>query len=399
MQLIMRALIVTKIFPNRLEPASAPFNLQQFRALSRLCELEILATIPWFPGARALSRWSAAGRLVGVPKLDEIEGLRVRHPRFAFVPKLGHGVAGPLYAASLAREALGYRGRVDLVLGCWAYPDGFAALRLADWLGVPALMKLHGSDMNVVARLSGPRRRLQWALTRVARVVAVSRPLAEAAAALGAPRDRIDVVPNGVDREVFRPGDRADARRALGLPLDGSLVLYVGHVTAQKGAADLLEAFGRLARRRGNVHLALVGDGAELDACRARARQLGPRVHCVGAQPHARIPTWLAACDVLCLPSWNEGMPNVVLEAMASGRAVVASRVGAIPEVVTGPPHALVPPRDPRSLAAALETTLATRYEPCKVAAALSYPDWAGSARLLHQSMLSALTSRASEAA
>jgi teichuronic acid biosynthesis glycosyltransferase TuaC len=395
----MRALIVTKIFPNRVEPASSPFNLQQFRALSRLCELEILATIPWFPGARALSRWSAAGRLLDVPKHDEIAGLRVRHPRFAFVPKLGHGVAGPLYAASLAGTALGYRGRVDVVLGCWAYPDGFAAVRLAEWLGVPALIKLHGSDMNVVARLSGPRRRLQWALPRVARVVAVSRPLAEAAAALGAPRDRIDVVPNGVDREVFRPSDRAEARRALGLPLEAPLVLYVGHVTAPKGAGDLLEAFELLAGRMSSAHLVLVGDGAELEAYRARARRLGSRVRFVGAEPHERIPTWLAACDVLCLPSWNEGMPNVVLEALASGRAVVASRVGAVSEVVTGPPHALVPPRDPAALARALEATLATPYEPSRIAADLSYPDWAGSARLLHESMLQALTGRASEAA
>ncbi|HKY40931.1 MAG TPA: glycosyltransferase family 4 protein [Polyangiaceae bacterium] len=395
----MRALIVTKIFPNRVEPASSPFNLQQFRALSRLCELEILATIPWFPGAGALSRWSAAGRLVSVPKRDEIAGLRVRHPRFAFIPKLGHGVTGPLYAASLATTALCYRGRVDVVLGCWAYPDGFAAVLLAEWLGVPAVIKLHGSDMNVVARLSGPRRRLQWALRRVARVVAVSRPLAEAAAALGAPRDRIDIVPNGVDREAFQPRDRAEARRALGLPLDVPLVLYVGHVTAQKGAVDLIEAFKLAAERLGGAELVLVGDGDELQACRLRARQVGLCAYFAGAQPHERIPTWLAACDVLCLPSWSEGMPNVVLEALASGRAVVASRVGAIPELLTGPPHALVPPRDPSALARALENTLATRYEPSEIASALDRPDWAGSARLLHESLLAALTSRASEAA
>ena len=395
----MRVLIVTKIFPNRLEPASSPFNLQQFAALSQLCELEILATIPWFPGARAFQRWSSAGRLVGVPKQDQISGLRVQHPRFAFLPKVGHAVAGPLYAASLAKSVLRYQGRVDVVLGCWAYPDGFAAVLLAEWLGVPAVIKLHGSDMNVVARLGGPRRRLAWALPRAARVVAVSRALADAALELGVDRNRIDVVPNGVDRTAFRPRDRAAARLELGLPLEAPLVLYVGHLTVEKGVVDLIDAFALGAERLRRAHLVLVGDGAGLEASRARARSLGLRVHFIGAEPHARIPSWLAACDALCLPSWNEGTPNVVLEALASGRAVVASRVGGIPELLTGEPHCLVAPRDPIGLAQALEHTLGCDYDPNSVSAAFERPDWAGSARLLHDSLLSALASRASEAA
>jgi len=82
----MRVLIVTKIFPNSVEPLSSPFNRQQFAALARLCDVELLATIPWFPGASLLGRWSAAGRLHGVPSQEQIDGLRVRHPRFAFLP-------------------------------------------------------------------------------------------------------------------------------------------------------------------------------------------------------------------------------------------------------------------------------------------------------------------------
>ncbi len=395
----MRVLIVTKIFPNSVEPASSPFNLRQFSALSRLCEIEILATIPWFPGASAFQRWSSAGRLVQVPKQEHIAGLAVQHPRFAFLPKLGHAVAGPLYAASLAATTVRYRGRVDVVLGSWAYPDGFAAVVLAELLGVPAVIKLHGSDMNVVARWPGPRRCLEWALPRAARVVAVSRPLGEAAAELGVSRDRIDIVPNGVDRELFRPRDRAEARRALGLSVDVPLVLYVGHVTAEKGAADLIRGFELAGERLRGARLVLVGDGAGLDSCRQQAQELGDQVSFVGAEPHERIATWLAACDLLALPSWNEGMPNVVLEALASGRAVVASRVGGIPDVVAGKPHVLVPPRDPQALARALETTLAAPYDPLAIAAAFTRPDWDGSARLLHQSLLTALTGLASEAA
>src|SRR3954467_3874591 len=98
----MKVLIITKIFPNSVEPLSSPFNRQQFSALSRLCEVEILGTIPWFPGASAFGRWSTAGRLSRVPAEERVDGLRVRHPRVAFLPKVGHAIAGPLYAASLA---------------------------------------------------------------------------------------------------------------------------------------------------------------------------------------------------------------------------------------------------------------------------------------------------------
>lgn len=395
----MRALIVTKIFPSSVEPLSSPFNRKQFAALGRLCDVEVLATIPWFPGAAAFQRWSAAGRLLDVPSEEQIDGLRVRHPRVAYLPRVGHAVAGPLYAASLAGLAMSYRGRVDVVLGAWAYPDGFAAVALAELLGVPAVVKLHGSDMNVVASWPGPRRQLAWALPRAARVVAVSKPLAQSAIELGVAPDRIDIVPNGVDRELFKPRDRAEARRRLGLDVEKPLVLYVGHVTQAKGAFDLVRAFAAGGEHLRAAQLVMVGDGAEHAACERLARELGVSASFVGAQAHELVPGWLDACDLLALPSWNEGMPNVVLEALASGRRVVATRVGGIPDVVTSELGELVPPRDVPALAQALERALAQPYDPAAISAGLARPDWAGSARLLYQSLLDALAERAREAA
>lgn len=396
----MRVLIVTKIFPNSAEPLSSPFNRQQFVALSRYCNVEVLATIPWFPGAGAFRRWSSAANLSSVPSSESIDGLEVRHPRVMYIPKVGHAVSGPMYAASLAATTMQYRGRVDVVLGSWAYPDGFAAVLVADLLGVPAVIKLHGSDMNVVARWPGPRRCLKWALPRAERVVAVSGPLREAALALGVSPERIDIVPNGVDRQSFHPRDRLEARRALGLPLEGPMVLYVGHVTEAKGAFDLVRAFASIPKAENPARLVIVGDGSGLEACRDLARERGGEtISFVGAQPYEQIPTWLAACDLLALPSWNEGMPNVVLEALASGRRVVASRVGGIPEVVTEELGILVPPRDVPALAQALQTALATSYDPLTISANLERPDWDGSARLLHESLLSAVVGRATREA
>ena len=379
----VRVLIVTKIFPNAAEPLSAPFNRQQFGALARHCEIvDVLATIPAFPGAGLLARWSSAGRLTAVPDREVIDGLSVRHPRTLFVPRLGHGTWGPLYVASLAPLLPRYRGKVDVVLASWAYPDGFAGVIAARLLGVPAVVKLHGSDINVNAKLPGPRRQLAWALPRAARVVAVSNPLADEVAALGVPRERIALVRNGVDAELFRPRDRGEARRALGLPEGVPIALYVGNLKATKGVLDLIAAWKLVAAARPDARLVIVGGGDEQAAVAAAAGDA--RVIAAGPRPLPEIPTYLAACDVLTLPSWAEGTPNVVLEALASGRRVVGSAVGGIPDLLDDPLLGeLVPAKSPPELAAALVRALGTPYDADAVAARGARGGWDASAQAL----------------
>lgn len=386
----MKALIVTKIFPNGVEPFSAPFNRQQFAELRRFCDVEVLATIPWFPFAERFAKWSAAGKLTQVPSEEIIDGLRVHHPRTFFLPRLARSLAGPLYTASLARQLLAYRGKVDVVLGSWAYPDGYAAIQLGQLLGVPAVVKLHGSDINVVARMPGPQRRLRAALPRAARIVAVSRQLGEQAVELGAPADRVDVIPNGVNTELFHPRARSAARRELGLPADQRVVLYVGRLEQEKGVLDLLAAFEKLAAQS-ELALILLGDGKARAQCDAAAARAGARIRVLGARPLREVPAWLAACDVLTLPSWNEGMPNVVLEALASGRRVVATRVGAVPDLISSELLGeVVEKQMPDALAAALLRAGQRQYDPVQVTRAAGVRSWRQSAEELHESLLRA---------
>jgi teichuronic acid biosynthesis glycosyltransferase TuaC len=366
----LRVLVVTRLFPNAVDPLAAAFNRQQFQELSRLCSVEVLAVIPWFPGARLFSRWSAAGRLGDVPARERIGGLEVHHPRVFYVPRIGHGMAPALYAASLLPWISARRGKFDVVLGSWAFPDGAASVTLAELLNVPAVVKLHGSDLNVLAELPPVRRRLAEALPRAARIVAVSRGLADKARLLGVPADRISIVPNGVDRQLFQPQDRAAARRALGLAEDRPLLLYVGRLERAKGTQDLLAAFHRLNAGQPRAVLAMVGEGADGERCRQEARAQPGRLLVPGALALPEVARWMAACDLLVLPSWNEGTPNVILEALACGRRVVATRVGGIPDVITTPALGeLVEARDPAGLAEALARNL-TPYDPAAVAAA-----------------------------
>jgi glycosyltransferase involved in cell wall biosynthesis len=390
----MRVLVVTQQFPNSSAPLDSPFNRQQFAALAKRCQVDVLASIPWFPGARLFARWSAAGRLVGVPREERIDGLRVGHPRYVHLPRFGRSLAGALYAASLAAEALRRRGRYDVLLSSFAFPDGVGAVALARLLGVPAVIKVSGSDMNVLAKMPPVARNLRWALPRARRVIAVSRPLGDAVESFGVPRERIDIVYNGVDTELFRPRDRAAARTELGHGADTRRwLLYVGRLEEAKGVLDLLEAFSLLAGRRPDVRLVIVGDGSARAACaRAVAGGLEDRVLLAGPRPLEEIPRWMAASDSLVLPSWAEGTPNVVLEALACGRRVVATAVGGTPDLITGPELGeLVPPRNPPFLADALARAADTPYRPEVVARAGARGGWDESARRLEGSLRAAL--------
>ena len=382
----MRVLAITKIFPNAAEPLSAPFNRQQFAELAKHCELDVMATIPWYPGAGLLARWSTAGKLARVPRKETIDGIAVTHPRTLFVPRLAHATWGPLYAASIAPLVAPRRGKVDVVLGSWAYPDGFAAVIAAKLLGVPCVVKLHGSDINLIAKEPGPRRMLEWALPRAQRVVAVSKALAAEVVELGVDPDKVRVVMNGVDSSLFKPRDRATARAELGLG-SGPLAVYVGNLKPEKGVIELNRAWPAVANQIPDATLAVIGGGP-------LASEIGgERMKLVGPEPHERVNLWMAAADILVLPSHVEGTPNVVLEALASGRRVVASRVGGVPDLITSDVlGALVPAKDPDALAAAIAKALGEPYDPSEVARLGARGGWAASAQALHAVLADAMT-------
>ncbi|WP_437938156.1 glycosyltransferase family 4 protein [Sorangium sp. So ce341] len=391
----LRVLLITKVFPNAMRPEDAPFNRHQFAALSRYCDVEVLATIPWFPGAARFSKWPIA---TGAPREEVIDGMPVRHPRFLYVPRVAQGLNGALYAGSLVPEVALRCHTPDVIVGAFAYPDGCAAVCLGRLLRIPTVIKVHGTDIDVLPNRHAVARSLSWGLQRAARIVAVSHTLADGVEALGVPRERIDVVMNGVHSHIFRPQDRVDARRRLGRAPERRTILFVGELVRDKGIFDLIEVFQGLASAHADLDLVLVGDGAEMQACRAAAGRLGGRLTVIGARPHHEIADWMAACDVLALPSRHEGTPNVVIEALASGRRVVATSVGGVPGLLHSAALGdLVPPKDQAALAAALARAAYEPYDAARVAALSGWRDWDHSARRLYEVLESVARPRREE--
>jgi glycosyltransferase involved in cell wall biosynthesis len=171
------------------------------------------------------------------------------------------------------------------------------------------------------------------------------------------PRRKLVTIPNGIDGRLFeRPFDRALVRASLGVPENAVVALFGSRLEAQKDVPTLLEAFALLAERAPDVHLVIAGQGTlrpELEA-RADALGVGSRVHFAGVR--LDMPDILRACDLFVLSSTWEGLPMVILEALAAGCPIVSTAVGGVPTAITdGETGLLVPPRDPQAFASAME--------------------------------------------
>ena len=279
---------------------------------------------------------------------------------------VGRRMYGPRGARGLLRLIHHVRAfRPDVIHGYLLSGSLFAALA-GRACGVRAVVL---AKRNVDAFEPGRRIAMHRLAHRLStHVTAVSRAVAESSVALGVPRDRITVIPNGVDTARFGPAPGGGvaasaseaARRSAAAPLIGS----VGCLAPRKDYGTLLEALALLARRGREFEVLLVGDGAERGTLESQARALGLAGRVRFAGERSDVERLLPTMDVFVLSSREEGIPNALLEAMASGRPVVATAVGGTPEIVAaGESGWLVPPASPGPLADALEEALSNPVE------------------------------------
>lgn len=369
----MKALLLSQIYPSDWEPTRGPFNLNVFRALAGYCDVRVVAPRPWW------IRLRRAGELVRIPQAT-VEGLPSAYPTYWSIPGAHALHAGGMnFSLGPHIRALRWEFPFDVVLGAWMYPDAVAAARIADRYSCPLVIKILGSDINVLPTMPGLKRPIQWALSRADRVVTVSGALRERVIDLGVAPERVVVQHNGVDGQRFTLCDKNQARASLGIDTDRPTICYVGRLGEEKGIDILIEALAILKQKgRGDIRLYLVGHGKEEEALRAQAARTGVEdmvVFC-GMQLHSAVPNWIAACDVLCLPSRREGCPNVVLEALASGRPVVAAGVGGVPEILAQSSGEIVEPENPAALANGLERALNRSWDSQSLRASVECLSW-----------------------
>lgn len=365
----MRLLIVTSQFPIAGEPNRGRPVYQTIRELSRLATVRVVSPVATYP------RWAQPRSYLFRASDDTqtVEGCDVQYVRYPALPAVTRPLNGWSCARALHAPLKAFAP--DLVLSYWLYPDAYGAMLAARKAGLPLVAGARGSDLRV-------RDAVSRALTRpvvnaAQRLLVVSEDLGRVAAeSYGAEPARIRTIPNGCDASLFHPADRAASRTRLGIAADAEVVTYVGRLVAEKGLRELLDACRTLAVARPRLRLVLVGEGPMREEIAARlAADPSLQVMLAGAQPPAEVARWMAASDVVTLPSYSEGHPNVLVEALACGRPVVATPVGGIPEVVDAESGILVPARDAAALAAGLAQALDRRWDESALARKFSR-DW-----------------------
>jgi teichuronic acid biosynthesis glycosyltransferase TuaC len=331
----MKVLTFSTLYPNAARPVHGVFVETRLRQLlaSGQVQSSVVAPVPWFPFTHhAFGLYAAQAR---APRAETRNGIEVLHPRFPALPKIGMTLA-PFFLYRAVRslvERLHLERGFDLIDAHYFYPDGVAAAMLARVINVPAVITARGSDVNLIAQYRLPRRMIRWAARQAAAVVTVSRALKDKLAALGVEHERIHVLRNGVDLELFH-ADNRDTLRAE-LELHRPTLLSVGNLLAFKGHGLVIEALSLLPE----CELVIAGDGPDRAAFEALAGQCGvsERVRFVGTLDQQALRRYYCAADALVLASSREGWPNVLLEAMACGTPVIATAVGGVPEIVTSP--------------------------------------------------------------
>jgi teichuronic acid biosynthesis glycosyltransferase TuaC len=359
----LKIAVITQYFPTSHQPWAGHSAYQTLRYLAQWHEVKV-----FYPDVRYPKRLTpATAQRTGLDAGYRPHGVDVEYIPYPALP----GVSRPLngWVASMRLLPHVRRFAPEVILNYVVYPDGFAALRVGKTLKVPVVVTAIGSDLN---RISDP---LCGVLTRKTLresdgVITVSRDLRKTAILLGADAGRSHAILNGCDTSVFFNRDKYEARAALQIDPAEEVVAYVGRIDVRKGLRELIEAVASLHARRPKLRCYLVGDGSDEGALRELIAQKGAGEY-VKLMPPCKtdgVALWMAAADLVTLPSYKEGCPNVVLEALAAGRPVVASNVGGIPELMDDSSGRLVPAMDSRALAAALDQVLAMEWSGDEIA-------------------------------
>jgi len=375
----LRVLTFTSLFPNAAQPNLGVFIYQRLAAFAARPgnSLEVIAPLPWTPG------WlSGARRSIyrNIPDVEMIGNIPVHHPRYALLPK----VSMPWHAWLMYRGSIALAKRLhgerpfDCVDSHFVYPDGKAALLVGATLRIPTIVSARGSDINFFPSFALIRPQIRNTLLHAAGRIAVSEALKAAMLDVAGAACDIRVIGNGVDPARFFPIDRTEARLHLRLPETARIIICVAALQPVKGHERLFQAMRRLTKVFSGTHLYLVGDGplrGELEK-HAQSLGLGSQIRFVGACPNAQLRYWYSAANISCLTSSREGWPNVVLESLACGTPVVATRVWGTPEILTSPDLGLLVEQDADSIAAGLEQALGKAWDRERLVTHARSRDW-----------------------
>lgn len=388
----MKVCLLTSLWPLPDRPHEGLFAERRWKAMQeRGHSVRVVHPLPHSPGRLGLgpASWRAIAR---APRREQREGIAIERPRYWHLPGDARKNARRFAACGLRRVLSG--ARPDVLVCDYAWPAA-AAAQAARAAGLAVVVSGRGSDVLLVRSLPALRDELAAGLAAAGHWCGVSADLVRAMDELGGAPGRGVLVPNGVDLGRFRPGDRAAARARLGWQGEDPLVLVVGHLIERKD--PLLAARAFAAGAPPEARLLYVGRGPLEASLRRELARLGiaPRAALLGERPPRELADWYTAADLLLLTSTREGRPNVVLEALAAGRPVLATPAGGTAELLSELPECLGPSRDPAALGARLCELLRHPPPPERLRAAVQPLSWPACAERLEGCLAAAIEAAA----
>ena len=361
----MRVLTFTSLFPNTLHPDFGLFVFERMSHLAKRNEnfVEVVAPIPYAP--RFLKE-TCRGSVALIPQLEKAGDLQVHHPRYLLAPKISmslHGLSMYSGCLGLVRNLHQYY-HFDCIDAHYVYPDGLAGVLIGRSLGIPAVVSAHGTDIHTFSHFMTIRPQIRWVLRHAARVAAVSDSLRQLMLDLEPSLKDVQTIGNGVNVQRFFREDQRLAREMLGLNPHDKIIVSVAALKHVKGPDLLVEAAALLKKRVARCKVLFVGAGPELESLRQRARQLGCADVCqfVGSVPNDHLRRFYSAADVSCLASRKEGWPVVILESLACGTPVVATGVGAVPQLLAHSELGIIVGQTPEAIQRGLSQALERQW-------------------------------------
>lgn len=310
--------IISNLYPLPWEPNRATFNRQQFTQLNDDFNKNVLVPIAfpdWFAHRKAIKQTES-----------------LRYVPYFYLPKFGRRFYSVMMFTSIMLHSGLWlkRKQPKKILASWAFPEAVAASWISKLFKCDFYFKVHGSDINLHGKISARAKQIVNASKRALGILSVSQALADEMISMGINKEKIHVIYNGVDHQKFQ------VKPEISTNTVDDYILYVGNLKKEKGVIELLRGFASVNKQYPDLKLFYAGPGNLRNEIINQAEKLSisERVVLLGSVEHSKLPELISQARVLALPSYNEGVPNVVLEAMACGTPVLVSNVGGIPEVV-----------------------------------------------------------------
>jgi glycosyltransferase involved in cell wall biosynthesis len=368
----LKILMLSRNYPNNAMALLGVWVEGLVRALAQTCEVRVIAPVPYCPPLPSFVEYSRFRHIIPQQRLN---GIEVLHPRFLTGPGYStHGIDASTYYWGIRGlvDQLRQKFPFDLIHAHFSYPDGVVAARLGERYGVPVVITEHARWRPWMDQYPRVRRQAVWASKVSMSHIAVSHYVRDMIVQFVGESNKVRVVPLGVDGSTFVP--LPPERKP-----DPNQILYVGRLHLIKGVDVLLRAMRRLVDGRPETRLVLIGGNfyrhtlPEVDCIRALSHELRLEQHVTFIGPKApdEVARMMAESALVVLPSRSETFGTVLVEALACGTPVVATRCGGPEDIVNAEVGVLVPKEDPEALAAALGHVLEHRetYNPAKLRA------------------------------